>query len=335
MSLDYKQIITDLEQKKFAPVYFLTGEEPYYIDVIADYIEQYVLPEDEKSLNQTILYGRDTNMKDVVLRAKSFPMMADLQVIIVKEAQELGSLDSLESYLDNPLTSTILVFCYKHKKLDKRTKVGKAITQKTVFFERGKMYDNQLPSWIMGFVDEKKHKITPSAATLVAESLGNDISKIANEFSKLFINIPEGGLIDEKVIEEHIGINKDFNIFELQKAIGTKNVLKANQIINYFEKNPKAHPLQMNLPILYNFFVKVMIYHQEPNKSDKATVSAHMGVNAFFLNDYAVAAQNYSLQKLAQIIGFLKDLDLKSKGLGNYSVSDGDLMKEFLFKVLH
>ncbi len=335
MALTYKQIISEIEKKNYAPVYFLTGEEPYYIDYISDYIEKYVIPEDLKDFNQTILYGRDTNIKELLLLAKAYPMMSDHRVIIVKEAQELGNLEGLESYIDNPLKSNILVFCYKHKKLDQRTKLGKAIALKTVFFDRKKMYDYQLPGWIEDFVAEKGFSITAKAAALVAESLGNDLTKIANEFSKIFINISKGTTINEAIIEENIGISKDFNVFELQKAIIKKDILKANQIINYFEDNPKDHPIQMNLSVLYAFFIKIMIYHQVQDKSNKFLVSSVLGVNAFFIEDYANASKVYSLSKLAQIIGWLKETDLKSKGIKNNSVSPGDLMKEFIFKVLH
>ena len=333
MALTYKQLISDLEAGKVAPIYLLTGEEDYYIDFICEYIENNILDESVRDFDQQVVYGKDSTMQAIIDSAKQYPMLAPKRLLLVKEAQNLDKWEALIPYLENVQDTTILVFCYKQKKFDKRTKVYKAIEKKGVIFERSKLYDNQLPDWIRDFVKERGFDITPKGAMLIAEALGNDLSKIANEFSKLILNM-KTKLITENDIEEHIGISKDYNIFELQKALGKRDVYKVNQIVGYFAANPKDNPIQKNLPQLYSFFVKLFICNQQADKSQGALASV-LGVSPFFVKDYVEACSSYNLSKLADIIGYLKECDLKSKGVHNGSTTDGELMKELVFKILH
>jgi len=353
------QILTDLKRKIFKPVYFLSGEETYYIDLISDYIEKNVLDESEKEFNQTILYGKDVDLNTIISAAKRFPMMSDYQVVIVKEAQNLKELgkssgnseddevetevktkkssntsNALSNYLQHPQTSTILVFCYKYKTLDKRSVIYKSLQKNQVFLETKKIYDNQLPDWITTFVQERKFKIGPKASFLLAEFLGNDLSKITNEVEKLLINLKEGDEITPESVQDNIGISKEFNIFELQDALAKKDILKANRIINYFSSNEKEHPSVMTLSSLYSYFSKILLYHFSPDKS-KFAVAQTLGVNPFFVDGYAKAAQNYGTAKLKAIFSYLKEYDLKTKGVENFGVENSELMKELIFKILH
>lgn len=355
------QLLTDLKRKIFKPVYFLSGEEAYYIDLISDYIEKNVLDENEKDFNQTILYGKDVDLNTIVSTAKRFSMMSDYQVVIVKEAQnlkELGkssdseedeneqndtnsskkespsSIKSLVSYLQNPLPSTILVFCYKYKKIDKRGLVYKSLQKNHIFLETKKIYDNQLPDWITTYVQELNYKIGPKASFLLAEFLGNDLSKVTNEIEKLIINLKVGEEITTDLVQDKIGISKEFNVFELQDALSKKDILKANRIINYFSANEKENPVIMTLSMLYSYFSKILIYHFAPDKS-KFAIAQTLGVNPFFVDGFAKAAQNYSTGKLKDIFKYLKECDLKSKGVNNSGIEKGELMRELIFKILH
>lgn len=355
------QILTDLKRRIFKPIYFLSGEEAYYIDKVSDYIEKNVLDESEQDFNQTILYGKDVDMNAIISAAKRFPMMSDYQVVIVKEAQNLKELgkvggsggddseeaedtdskkknssatNPLVAYLQNPQPSTILVFCYKYKTLDKRSAVYKSLQKNHIFLETKKLYDNKMPEWITDFVEEHKFKISPKASFLLAESLGNDLSKISNEVEKLFINLKEGEEITLELVQDNIGISKEFNVFELQEAIAKKDILKANRIINYFSANEKEHPAVMTLSSLYGYFTKVLLYHFAPDKS-KFAVAQMLGVNPFFVDGYIKAAQNYNTAKLKAIFSYLKEYDLKTKGFDNAGVNNGELMREMLFKILH
>jgi DNA polymerase-3 subunit delta len=352
------QILTDLKRKIFKPIYFLSGEEAYYIDMVSDYIEKNVLDESEQEFNQTILYGKEADMNTIISAAKRFPMMSEYQVIIVKEAQNLkelgkgsgssdddddsdapskkssGSANALVAYLQQPQTSTILVFCYKYKTLDKRSTIYKSLQKNHVFLETKKLYDNKIPEWITEFVQEHKFKISPKASYLLAESLGNDLSKIANEVEKLFINLKEGEEITLELVQDNIGISKEFNVFELQDALAKKDILKANRIINYFSANEKEHPAVMTLSSLYGYFTKVLLYHFAPDKS-KFVVAQVLGVNPFFVDGYVNAAKNYNTAKLKSIFSYLKEYDLKTKGVDNNGVNNGELMKELMFKILH
>ena len=332
--MNFEQILNDLKNKIYYPVYFLAGEESYYIDEISDFIEDHVLTDVEKEFNQTVIYGRETDVLSIISNAKRYPMMANYQVVIVKEAQEIKNIDELLPYIDSPLDSTLLVINYKYKKIDKRKSFFKQVDKKGVLYESKKLYDNKIAAWINNYVKEKGYEITPKACAMLTEFLGTNLSKVVNEISKLIINVPEKAIINDELVERNIGISKDFNIFELQSAIGTRNVLKANQIVNYFAANPKENPLVKTVTILFGYFSKLMIFHQLKDKSRNNVASA-LSINPFFVQDYQVAAKNYSLQKLISIIALLKEYDLKSKGVNNISTSDGELLKELLFKILH
>jgi len=332
--MTFEQILNDLKNKIYYPVYFLAGEESYYIDEISDYIEDHVLTDVEKEFNQTVIYGRETDVLSIISNAKRYPMMANYQVVIVKEAQDIKDIDELLPYIENPLDSTLLVINYKYKKIDKRKSFYKQVDKKGILFESKKLYDNKIAGWINNYVKEKGYDITPKASAMLSEFLGTNLSKVVNEISKLILNVPEKATINDELVERNIGISKDFNVFELQKAIGSKNVLKVNQIGNYFAANPKENPLIKTVSILFGYFSKLMIYHQLTDKSRNSIASA-LSVNPFFVQDYQMAARNYSLQKLIKIIDLLKEYDLKSKGVNNISISDGELLKELLFKILH
>lgn len=330
-----KQLTDSLKEGKYMPVYLLTGEENYYIDTISDFFENNIVDESLRDFDQTVLYGRDTDMRTVISYAKQFPMMSPVKLVLVKEAQDINikEWDLLADYLEHPLGQTLLVFCYRHKKMDKRTHAYKAINSKGCIFESARLYDNQLPNWIGTFVNQHGHTITQKGSVLIAESIGNDLGRIANELSKVLISLNPGDVINEDIIERNIGISKDYNVFELQNAIGRRDVLQCNRIVNHFAANPKDNPIQMVLPSLYNYFIKIMIYHQ---LTDKGQAASALKVNPYFVRDYATAANNYPLGKLASCIGYLNDADLRSKGIRNAgTVSDGELLKELIFKVIH
>ncbi|MFD1256042.1 DNA polymerase III subunit delta [Mucilaginibacter terrae] len=335
-------IIKDIKNRKFKPLYLLHGEEPYFIDHIGNYIEDHILSDAEKGFNQTVLYGKDTDIMTVLNAAKRYPMMAEHQVIIVKEAQDMKwgkedadkkGINPVLSYLENPLASTILVFCYKYGKFDKRKKAYKAIEKKGLVFESASLYDNKIPAWIEGYATEKKYRISTQASVMLSEYLGNDLSKIANELDKLMLNIAAGQEIGLKDVQHNIGISKEYNVFELQSALIRKDVLKANQIINYFEANPKANPIVLILGNLNNFFSKVLLYHYVKDKTPQ-NVTRELGVNPYFIKDYEMAARGFDYYKTTQIIGWLSEYDLKSKGV-NSNATHGELLKELVFKVLH
>ena len=333
--MSYQKIIQEIRSDKAKPVYFLHGEEPYFIDQIVKAAE-HILPEAEKAFNQTILYGKDiSDFKMVVDIARRFPMGSAMQVLIIKEAQQMRSLKELETYVANPMPSTLLVIAHKYKKLDARTKFAKAIKANAVLFESKKLYDNKIPAWINDYVAEKGYRISAQASRLIAEYLGADISKITNEIDKLSINLPKGIEISPEHIQENIGISKDYNVFELQNALGAKDVLKANRIINYFIANPKNNPIQMVMGSLYNYFSKVYITKSMVNSNDQAIASALGLRNTYFLSDYKKAAQKYSLRHLKIIFSILKEYDLRSKGLNNKNIDTGGLLKEMTFKILH
>ncbi|TCI90665.1 DNA polymerase III subunit delta [Tenacibaculum sp. M341] len=331
---EVKQIVDDIKNGNLKPIYFLMGEEPYYIDKISDYIEENILDESEKGFNQVVMYGRDVSIDEIVSAAKRFPMMAEHQVIIVKEAQDLSrTIDKIDTYAENPQPSTILVFNYKYKKLDKRKKAYKAIAKKGLIFESKKLYENQVGDWIRRVLSGKKFNIEPKAAQMLVEFLGTDLSKISNELNKLTSVLPKETIINPSHIEENIGISKDFNNFELRKAVGGKDVVKANRIINYFAQNPKNNPLVMTISLLNSFFTQLLSYHGLKDKS-KASVARALGVNPYFVDDYVSAARNYPMRKVSQIIGLLRDADVKSKGVGA-NQSNEDILKELIFRILH
>lgn len=352
---EFNDILLDLKRKLYKPVYFLHGEEPYFIDEICNYIEKNVLDEAEKGFNQTVLYGKDTDLSSVISLAKGFPMMGERQVIIVKEAQTLkefarksaedggseekedkksANKNPLAAYMENPQPSTILVFCHKYKKIDSRTSLAKQIAKQAVLFESKKMYDDKLPNWIMSYLKDHKYNISPPAAALLAQHLGNDLNKIVNELGKLMISLPEGTEILPDHIQQNIGISKDFNVFELQDALAKKDVLRANRIVQYFAANPKDNPLILTTASLYGYFQKILLYHFTPDKS-RGAIAAALGVNPFFVSGYETAARNYNTGKLKNIFSYLRECDVRSKGVDNVSTEDGDLLKELVFKILH
>ncbi|MAN26081.1 MULTISPECIES: DNA polymerase III subunit delta [Mesonia] len=328
-----KKIVGDIKNGEVKPIYFLMGEEPYYIDSLAGYFEDHLLTEEEKGFNQSVLYGRDVSIEDIVASAKRFPMMAKYQLLIVKEAQDLSrTIEKLASYAEHPQPSTILVVCYKYKKIDKRKKLYKAIKANgSEIFESKKLYDNQVPEWISKVLRGKKYTITPKASLLLVEFLGTDLAKINNELEKLQLILPEGSQITPELIEENIGISKDFNNFELQKALGEKDFKKAFRIIDYFSQNPKEHPVLQTTAILYSYFTKILKYHSLSNL-DKGNVAKTLGVNPFFVKDYSVAARNYKMKEVSGIIAKLRELDAKGKGVGANSALTSDLFKELLIK---
>lgn len=335
-------IIKDLKNRKYKPVYLLHGDEPYFIDQVSNYVEHHLLPEAEKGFNQTVLYGKDTDIMTVLGASKRYPMMADYQVVLVKEAQEMKwgtdsddkkSINPLQAYLENPLPSTILVFCYKYGKFDKRKKTYKAIEKSGLIFESGSLYDSKIPAWVESYLTEKGYKINQQASLMLAEYLGNDLSKIANELDKLMLNVAAGQEITLKHIHDNIGISKEYNVFELQTALGKKDAFKVNQIINYFEANPKANPIVLVLGNLNNFFSKVLVYHYVKDKSPQ-NLAREIGVSPYFIKDYEQAARSYPLGKTVQIISYLREYDVKSKGVES-NTDHGGLMKELMFKILH
>ncbi|WP_298948229.1 DNA polymerase III subunit delta [uncultured Polaribacter sp.] len=327
-------IVSDIKKGTLKPIYFLMGDEPYYIDKVSDYIEENVLDETEKGFNQQVMYGRDVTIEDIVGAAKRYPMMAEKQVLIVKEAQDLSrSIEKLVSYAENPQPTTVLVLNYKYKKLDKRKKLHKAVAKTGLVYDSKKLYDNQVSDWIRRVLSGKKYQIDPKAALMLVEFLGTDLSKIANELDKLMLVLPKETIITDAHIEENIGISKDFNNFELKKAIGEKNVLKANRIINYFVENPKKNPTVMTISLLNGFFTKLLLFHGLKDKS-KNSVAKALGVSTYFVDEYFLAARNFPMRKVAQVIAALRDADVKSKGVGANQTQE-DILKELLFKILH
>jgi DNA polymerase-3 subunit delta len=334
MATDHLRIISDLRKRIFYPIYLLSGEEPYYIDLISDIIENEVLDEAGKEFNLSVLYGRDVDVRAILDQAKRYPMMASHQVVIVKEAQDVKNLDEISKYVENPLNSTILVLCHKYKKYDGRKTLVKITEKKGVYFDSAKIYEDKLPAWIKSHVEEAGYSITPKATIMIAEFLGNDLSRIVNELSKVYISLPKGNEIDEKLVETNIGISKDYNVFELQSALAKRDVLKAARIVAHFAANPKDNPLVKVVVFLYAFFSKIVLIQGMSGKTDREIASV-AGVHPFFLGEYKTAARNYNFNKLTQIIGLMREYDLKGKGVEAGTADDGELTKELIFKILH
>lgn len=329
-----KQIINDIINRSMKPIYFLFGEEPYYIDAIASYIEKNVLAEEEKGFNQMVLYGKDVSIDEIIGNAKRYPMMAERQVVIVKEAQHLSrTIEQLTGYADNPQLTTLLVICYKYKKLDKRKKLYKSVQKSGVLFESKKLYENQVSDWIRKNLQARGYSISHKAAMLLTEYLGTDLSRINNELEKLQLVLPEKSEITPTDIETHIGISKDYNNFELKKAIGERNVLKATRIINYFAQNPKDNPFVLTIALLHNFFAQLLQYHGLSDHSPKSVASA-LRVSPYFVGEFQTAAQNYPMKKVSGIVSHLREMDLKGKGVGANAISQADLLKELLMKII-
>ena len=332
----YEEIARDLKNRIYKPVYYLMGEESYYIDRISEYIAQTVLNENEKEFNQTILYGADTDIATIINAAKRYPMMSKYQVVIVKEAQGVKNIDELSYYLQKPLESTILVLCHKHGVLDRRKKLAAEIEKVGVLFESKKIKDAQLTGFITSYLKRKSIEIEPKASEMMAEFVGTDLSRMAGELEKLIITLPKGQKrITPEQIEQNIGISKDYNNYELRNALIIKDEFKANQIIKYFEENPKTNPLQMTLSVLFNFFSNLMLAYYAPEKSEQG-IAAQLGLKSPWQSkDYLAAMRKYSGVKVMQIIGEIRYCDAKSKGVGNSSLGDGELLRELVYKILH
>ena len=331
-------ILKNIKNKEFLPIYFFHGEEPYFMDVAVKSFENDVLEEDEKAFNQTVVYGKDTTFSDVLSLARQFPMMGDKQVIILKEAQEIRmtekEAEALKFYAENPVESTLLVIAHKYKKVDSRKSFAKILSKNKMLFLSDKIKDYDVAKWIQGEMLNLKLKSQPNIPTLLSEYLGTDLSRISNELQKLKIILKDGEIIDEKLIETHIGISKDFNIFELIKALGKKDGAQSFKIAHFLGKSPKQNPFVMMIGNLYNFFSNLVIFHTMKGESPQNQASA-MGINPYFIKDFAEAARFYNLKHCTRIISILREIDLKNKGLGAVNMTEGELLKELVYKILH
>lgn len=340
--MSYQKLIGDLKKKIYAPVYFLHGDEPYFTDRVVDYIESHVLSESDKEFNQTILYGKDIDVVSMISYAKRYPMMASHQVVIVKEAQDIRNLvqkdkerDPFLDYLENPTPTTLLVLAFKHKPLDKRTKLYKAITKQAVTLESKKLYDNEIPNWITEYFLSKSGRINKEAAIRMGQYLGNDLTKIANEADKLMISVPDGREISVSMVQEKIGISKEFNIFELYSAFAKRDIYKANLIARYLGSNPKNNPIQLTLPSIYSFFNKVLSLHAAGLRKEKSELAALVGTSPYFIGEYIHAAEIYTMNTCMRNIGYIREYDLKSKGVNAEQMDNTSLLKELVYKLMH
>jgi DNA polymerase III subunit delta len=328
-----EKIIAELKKGSFKPVYWLEGEEEYFIDKVVHYAEHNILNESEKSFNLSVFYGKDAEWADIVNACRRYPMFSEKQVVVLKEAQAMRSIEKLEGYIDKPLASTMLVVAYKNKKVDGRTKLAKLLKEKGVVLSTKKLYENELPEWTQDLVKAKGYTINRKALFLLIDHIGNDLNRLSNEVDKLILNLGDRTSITEDDIETYVGVSKEFNVFELQQAIASRDLYKAIRIINYFEGNPKAAPIQLVLPSLYNFFSKVQMIYSVPSRDEK-TIAAAIGVNAFFVRDYLQAAQQYSASTIERILLLLHNYNLKSIGIDSSGVSDALLMKEMVAKMM-
>ena len=339
MDASVKKIMSDLKAGRYGPVYFLQGEETFYIDLIANYIEENALAAADKSFNQVIVYGKDAAMATILTHARRFPMMADRQVVIVKEAQEIVDLNKdsgsklLLDYIKNPAPTTILVLCHKHKTLDKRKELGKKIDQYTTALSCKKIYDNQLPDFIGEYAREKKISIEDRAVMALCEFVGNDLHRLTNEIDKLMI-VAQGNSISLEQVMQGVGVSKEYNIFELQKAIIRKDTLLANRIVNYFEANTRKNPMIPVVAFLYSFFSKLLAASQSPDKSDKGLVST-LKISPYAAKDYAYALRQYPIDKIIYTISSLKEADLKLKGVNSGSDTDGQILRELIYRIVY
>lgn len=338
--LKIEDLLKDLKAHKYAPVYFLHGEENYYIDLVSDFIEQNALQEFEKGFNQILIYGKDVQMGQIIHHARRFPMMADRQVVIVKEFQDLPDLRSdeshkiLQKYLENPSPTTILVLAHKHKLFDKRKALYKSLEKNACVLETKKLYENEIPKWIENYVQQKGLGISPVATALLVEYVGSDLTRLAKEIDKLSLNLGDSTSIDEKAVNQFVGQSREYSVFDLQKALIEKDILKANKIIYIFSQNPKENPVIPIVAILFQFFAKVLLVHQSTQKTNEHLAKL-LGVNPFFVKDYLKAAQNYPLPKTIQCIHALRQADLQSKGVESGSMLESDILKELVFRILH
>ncbi|MDG1380966.1 MAG: DNA polymerase III subunit delta [Flavobacteriales bacterium] len=335
-----KELLSAIHARQFAPLYLLGGEEPHHLDQLSDAMESSVLEEHERDFNQTVLYGRDSDLDQILAAARQFPMMAERRLVLVKEAQELREwrskekLEKLAAYADNPVASTVLVLVHRNKMPDKRLAAVKRIQKAGVVFQSDRIRDYKLPDWIEGYVTASKRRISPRTSQILAEYLGNDLKKIAGEMDKLFIALPEGGEVSDALIEQHIGISKEYNIFELTNALAEKDVARVTRIVQYMRANEKNHPVPRILPTLTNYFARILTFHHLPSHDPSAVASA-LRVHPFAAKEYARAARNYPARKVARIFGYLRECDARSKGINNATVAPYDLLEEALFKTLH
>jgi len=326
-------IISDWKKGIYKPVYWLEGEEEYFIDKVMKYAESNILKESETGFNLSVFYGKDADWAAIINACRRYPMFAEKQVVLLKEAQQMRDIERLEAYIENPLTSTIFVVSYKEKKVDGRTRLAKLLKEKGVVLTTKKLYDNQLPEWTEELVQSKELTISQKALMLLVDHIGNDLSRIENEIDKIAINLGKRNNITEADVEEYVGVSKDFNVFELQAALATKSLSKAIRIIQYFEANPKAAPIQLVLPSLYGFFSKVfMIYGL--NTRDEKTIAASLGINPFFIKDYLRTTTVYSYADVEKLLLLLSDYNLKSIGINNSGATDASLLKEMVVKMI-
>ncbi|MBL7740138.1 MAG: DNA polymerase III subunit delta [Chitinophagaceae bacterium] len=328
-----EKIISEWKKNVFKPVYWLEGEEEYFIDKAVSYAEHHILNESEASFNLSVFYGRDASWSDVINACRRYPMFAERQVVVLKEAQQMRDVEKLEAYVENPLTSTIFVVAYKNKKVDGRTKFAKTLKEKGVLISTKKMYDNQLPEWTQELVESKGLTISPKGLALLVDHIGNDLTRIGNEVEKISVNLGKKKTITEEDIEEFVGVSKEFNVFELQASLAKKDLAKAIRIIQYFEANPKAAPIQLVLPSLYGFFSKVFMVFGA-HTTDEKGVAASIGVNPFFVKDYMQAAKTYEYAGVEKALLLLHNYNLKSIGINNAGAEDASLLKEMVVKMI-
>ncbi len=334
-TITYEQILSDLQRKSFSPIYLLMGEEAYYIDQITDYIQNEVLDESQKEFDMTVVYGKDTDMATIINAAKRYPMLSPYQVVIVKEAQMIKDWDSLQYYIQKPLSTTILVFAYKYGTPDKRKKWVLDISKTAVVFESQKLRDYEMSGWINKYLKTKNVTADEKAIVMLTEFLGTDLSKVVNEIDKLLLTKPANtNRITPEHIEKNIGISKDFNVFELQTALINKDILKANRIIRYFADNKKTNPMVVVLSQLFSYFSNIMLYHYLPDKSQMA-VASELKINPYFVKDYQKAAQTFGAWKTMNIISLIRETDARGKGIESNGVADGEILKELIYKILH
>lgn len=335
-----KKILADLKERKYSPIYFLQGEETFFIDMIATYIEENVLAENEKGFNQVVIYGKDAPMATILTHARRFPMMAERQVIIVREAQDIPDLTKemgtrlLLDYIAKPLQSTILVFCHKYKTLDKRKELGKKVDKNTTSLTTKKLYENQLPDFVVEYATGKKIKVDDGGVTTLCEYVGNDLHRLANEIDKLALTVPTGSTITREQVMNQVGVSKTYNIFELQKAILHRDALLANRIVNYFEANLKKNPLIPTVAYLFSFFSKVLVATQAEDKSEKGLVMT-LKISPYSARDYTLALRNFTREKVIENISSIKDADLKLKGVNAGSDTEGQILRELVYRITH
>jgi DNA polymerase-3 subunit delta len=331
--MSHEMIITEWKKKLYKPFYWLEGEEEYFINKVMDYAEHNILNETETGFNLTVFYGKDAAWPDVINACRRYPMFSERQVVLLKEAQQMKDLERLESYVENPLSSTILVVSYKDKKIDGRTKFAKLLKERGVLLSTKKIYENQLPQWTEEIVNNHGYEISRKAIMLLVDHIGNDLSRIENEIEKILVNLGKRKTINEDDIEQFIGISKEFNVFEFQNAIAAKDLSNCIRIVQYFEDNPKAAPIQLIFPSLYSFFSKLYMIHGL-NSRDEKTVAASLGVNPFFVKDYLKAVNAYSFPAVEKAILLLHHYNLRSVGIADIGTEDASLLKEMVYKII-